>query len=166
MPLGERLEGGLAEGVTRRCVVKKNQPAEYASLIRPTGSEAECESLSVLNSVRVAALRNTGSIAMSGPRPKEIGLSDDSKTQRADAQFRKLQRAEDGKKAMSEYEAEGVAMRAKTAKLRALRLARDSAEQAAAPPPSVPVKKAKKKKLAAGSLSDWMKAREDSGRNT
>jgi hypothetical protein len=103
---------------------------------------------------------------MSGPRPKEIGLPDDSKTQRADAQFRKLQRAEDGKKTMSEYEAEGVAMRAKTAKLRALRLARESAEQAAAPPPSALVKKAKKKKPAAGSLSDWMKAREDSGHNT
>lgn len=93
-------------------------------------------------------------------------MSDDSKTQRADAQFRKLQRAEDGKKAMSEYEAERVAMRVKTEKLRALRLARDSAEQAAAPPPAVPVKKVGKKKSAAGSLSDWMKTREDSGRNT
>jgi hypothetical protein len=92
-------------------------------------------------------------------------LSDDPKTQRADAQFKKIQRAADGKKAMSEYEAEGVAMRAKTEKLRALRLARESAERAAAPPPSVaPVKKTKKK-AAKVPLSDWMKTQEDSGRN-
>jgi hypothetical protein len=90
-------------------------------------------------------------------------LSDDSKTLRAHAQFRKLQRAEDGKKAMSEYEAQGAAMRAKTEKLRALRLAHESAEQAAAP--GVPMKKVKKKKSVAVPLSDWMKTQEDSGRN-
>lgn len=81
-------------------------------------------------------------------------MSDDSKTQRANTQFRKLQRAEDGKKAMSEYEAEGAAMRAKTEKLRALRLARDSAERAAAPQPAVPAKKVRTKKSAAVPLSD------------
>jgi hypothetical protein len=92
-------------------------------------------------------------------------LPDDSKT-RAGAQFKKLQRVADGKKAVSDYEAEAAAMRAKTEKLRALRLARDSAERAAAPPPGVPTKKAGKKKAAATvPLSDWMKTQADSGRN-
>ena len=61
-------------------------------------------------------------------------MVDKSKKDDAQAQFQKLQRAEDGKKAMSEYEAEGIAVRAKTERLRALRLARDAAEAAAAPP--------------------------------
>ena len=57
------------------------------------------------------------------------------------AQLKKAQRAEDGKKAMAEYEADAQATRAKTARLRAWRLAREAAEAAAAPPP-------KKKKAA------------------
>ena len=60
-------------------------------------------------------------------------MADKSKKDDAQAQFQKLQRAEDGKKAMSEYEAEGIAIRAKTERLRALRLARDAAEAVAAP---------------------------------
>jgi hypothetical protein len=93
----------------------------------------------------------------------------------AQKQFAKLQRAEDGKKAMAEYEAEAIALRAKTAKLRALRLAREAEIAAAAP--AAPAKKkaagaakgtkgakgAKAAKEAAGSLSDWLEAREGSG---
>jgi hypothetical protein len=74
-------------------------------------------------------------------------LANTSKTATADAQFKKTQREQDGKKAMAEYEAEGVAMRAKTAKLRELRLARDAqlaADQAANPPAKTP-RKAKPK---------------------
>ena len=85
----------------------------------------------------------------------------------AQAQFAKLQRANDGKKAMTEYEAEAAAVRAKTERLRALRLARDAAEQAAiaAAPPVVKKKSTKDKKVAKGSLSDWIKDREASGHN-
>ena len=73
-------------------------------------------------------------------------MADNSKKNAANVQFNKLQRAEDGKRAMMEYEAAAAANRAKTARLRELRLARD-AELAANPPP---VKKpAKKKKQAA-----------------
>jgi len=70
------------------------------------------------------------------------------------------------------YEAEADAMRNKTAKLRALRLARE-AEQAAASPPA-PATKTRAKggtkkgaaaKAAAGNLADWMQSREDSGHN-
>ena len=66
----------------------------------------------------------------------------DSTKHKADAQFRKMQRAEDGKKAMSEYEANAAAIRAKTARLRALRLARDTQEQAA--PAATKTKRSKK----------------------
>ena len=52
---------------------------------------------------------------------KENTLANPAKTAVADAQFKKTQREQDGKKAMAEYEANGLAMRAKTAKLRELR---------------------------------------------
>ena len=71
------------------------------------------------------------------------------KTAVADAQFKKTQREQDGKKAMAEYEANGLAMRAKTAKLRELRLARDAEEaaaEAANPVVKKPAKKAAKTK--------------------
>jgi len=72
----------------------------------------------------------------------------------AQAQFAKLQRANDAKLAMSEYEAEVEATRARTVQLRALRLARD-AELAAAAAAAAPKKKpAVKKKAVASTLSD------------
>ena len=70
-------------------------------------------------------------------------MADNSKTASAEAQFKKAQREQDGKKAMAEYEADGIALRAKTAKLRALRLARDAdlaAAEAANPAPKKPKK--------------------------
>lgn len=75
---------------------------------------------------------------------------DRSKGERANAQFKKLQGAEAGKKAMSEYESEQAAVRAKTTRLRALRMARDAeqavvdqaaAEQAVAAKPTAAKKK-------------------------
>jgi hypothetical protein len=51
---------------------------------------------------------------------------------RADAKFNKKQAQErDGAKARLAYEAEGEALRARTEKLRALRLAKEAAEEAA-----------------------------------
>jgi hypothetical protein len=80
-------------------------------------------------------------------------LADDSKKNAANNQFRKLRQAEEGKRAMTEYENNAIASRAKTARLRALRLARDEADAAAlaAAPPASPKKKksAKKKEEAA-----------------
>jgi hypothetical protein len=92
-------------------------------------------------------------------------MVDKSKKHDANVQFAKLQRAEDAKKAASEYETAATALRAKTERLKALRLARD-AEQAAAPKPSIPAKKAvaKKKKASAGSLSDWLNGEAKEGR--
>ena len=76
-------------------------------------------------------------------------LADNPKTTAANKEFRKARQAEDGKRAMMDYENAAVAARAKTAKLRALRLARDAEEAAAAaaaPPVEVKKKKAAKKK--------------------
>ena len=52
----------------------------------------------------------------------------------AGAQFAKAQRANDAKKATSEYETAAKALRAKTERLRALRLARDAAAPPQPPP--------------------------------
>jgi hypothetical protein len=63
-------------------------------------------------------------------------------TDKADALLnKKEQREREGQKAMAEYEAEQRAVREKTAKLRALRLARDAAIEQAPPPPPAPAKK-------------------------
>lgn len=93
---------------------------------------------------------------------------------RAQAQFAKLQRANEAKQAMVDYETEAMAMRAKTARLRALRLARDAelaaaaaAAAAAAPAPAPKKTKAARKPkgttAAKGTLADWIDAREAAG---
>src|SRR3954465_2472028 len=53
---------------------------------------------------------------------------------RAEAKYRKLQRASEGANAVAQYEAEGRALREKTSRLKALRLAQGAAaeEKAAA----------------------------------
>lgn len=77
--------------------------------------------------------------------------------------------AEDGRKAMAEYEASILATREKTEKLRALRLARDAAEAKSAPPVTKSKAKAKAGKKSvrvAAKLADWLEDQRDSGRNT
>ncbi|MFO1098796.1 MAG: hypothetical protein U1E81_11205 [Xanthobacteraceae bacterium] len=99
-------------------------------------------------------------------------MADSSKKDEAQRQFDKLQKAEDGKKAMSEYEAQAAAIRAKTERLRALRLARDAALETAPATAKSPgtkatrVKKqpARKKNETGASLSEWLDAQEQSGR--
>jgi hypothetical protein len=66
---------------------------------------------------------------------QEITLANNSNNSksaqdRAEASFKKDQRARDGAKAMAEYEAAGVAMRKKTERLKALRLAKEAADPA------------------------------------
>ena len=95
-------------------------------------------------------------------------MADEPNKVRAEIRARQ---AEDGKKAMAEYEASASATRAKTEKLRALRLAKEAADLAAPKPPAKTKAKAtgaKKKKKAApdGKLSDWLSNQSDSGRNT
>ncbi len=83
-------------------------------------------------------------------------MANTSKTDNAEAQFKKTQREHDGKKAMAEYEASGIAIRAKTAKLKALRLDRD-AELAAAASANPTVKAVRKAKPRAPTISDFHK---------
>jgi hypothetical protein len=56
-------------------------------------------------------------------------LTDDKERKWAEAQFKKTERATEGAQAMSEYNAERDAERAKTARLRALRLAKEAADK-------------------------------------
>ena len=54
--------------------------------------------------------------------------------QRAEKRFKQEERARDGRKAMTEYETQARATRAKTERLRALRLAKEAQAQNEAPP--------------------------------
>jgi hypothetical protein len=77
----------------------------------------------------------------------------DDKKNAANNQFRKARQAEEGKRAMTEYENAAVATRAKTERLKALRLAHEAEEAAklaANPPPPKKKKAAKKKEAAEG----------------
>jgi hypothetical protein len=85
-----------------------------------------------------------------------------SKKYEANAQFAKMQRAEDAKKATSEYESTAAALRAKTERLKALRLARD----AAAPPPAAAAPKRKSRKKSEGTLSTWLDGQAKEGRRS
>ncbi len=93
-------------------------------------------------------------------------MADNKKTEAANIQFKKAQRAEEGKKAMAEYESAGVAIRAKTERLKALRLEKEAAEATAPADPAAakkkPAGKAKEKPV---SLSGWIKDQADGGRN-
>jgi hypothetical protein len=63
---------------------------------------------------------------------------------RAEARFKQEARALDGRKAMTEYEAQVLAIREKTARLRALRLATEAQAQNEEPPPKTKVRSLKK----------------------
>jgi hypothetical protein len=94
-------------------------------------------------------------------------LVERTKEEQARIQLAKLQKADDAKKAMSEYEANQAAVLERTEKLRALRLARE-AELAKSNP--APAKKkrgaAKSAKSQAGNLSDWLNDQRTSGRRS
>lgn len=64
---------------------------------------------------------------------------------RAEASFKKEERAKEGAKAMLEYQANGRVVREQMARLKALRLAKEAAD-AAAPVPPEPEKKARRAK--------------------
>ena len=53
-------------------------------------------------------------------------MNSDKARQRAEKIFKKEQRAQDGRKAMVEYELQALAIREKTARLKELRLAKEA----------------------------------------
>ena len=71
-------------------------------------------------------------------------MSDKSKDaqRRAEAEFKKVRNAKEGAKAPSEYEASAKAVREKTFRLRALRLAKEAVETRAKKKPITKSKKA------------------------
>jgi hypothetical protein len=89
-------------------------------------------------------------------------MADDRKADKTDAELKKLRQAEDGRKAMLDYEAQAAAIRAKTERLRALRLARDAAS-----PPKVKApaktKSTKSAKAKAQPLSEWLNDQKKDG---
>ena len=64
----------------------------------------------------------------------------DQDQQRAEKRFKQEERARDGRKAMTEYETQARATRAKTERLRALRLAKEAQVQTEEPP-AKPIKR-------------------------
>jgi hypothetical protein len=62
---------------------------------------------------------------------------------RAEARFKQADRALDGRKAMTEYEAQVLAIREKTARLKALRLATETQAQNEEPPPKTNIRRLK-----------------------
>jgi hypothetical protein len=61
-------------------------------------------------------------------------VNSDQDRQRAEKIFKKEERARDGRKAMTEYETQARATRAKTERLKALRLAKEAQVQTEEPP--------------------------------
>jgi hypothetical protein len=66
-------------------------------------------------------------------RELRLSMSVDEAHSRAEALFKKEQQLREGQQAMAEYQTKLDAMREKTARLRALRLARDAANQKTPP---------------------------------
>jgi hypothetical protein len=62
-----------------------------------------------------------------------LSMNSDEAHRRAETLFKKEQQLREGEQAMAEYQAELRATREKTARLRALRLARDAANQKTPP---------------------------------
>ncbi len=89
-------------------------------------------------------------------------MAEKSNKHEANAQFAKIQRTQDAKTAALEYEFAAAALRAKTEKLKALRLARDAA---AAPPQPAAAKRKAKKKGKSGSLAEWLDGQTKDGRS-
>lgn len=89
-------------------------------------------------------------------------MTEKSKKHEANAQFAKLQRAQDAKQAMTDYKSTAAALRAKTERLKALRLQRDAAAPKIEP---AAAKRKTKKKGNGASLSDWLDGQAKEGRN-
>jgi len=93
-------------------------------------------------------------------------LADNPQVAQANAKFKKLQREEEAKKNLSDHEASEAAIAAKTARLRAERLARDAELARTSPPVAATKKSAKKTKAKTESLSNWLNSQSSSGRKS
>jgi hypothetical protein len=96
---------------------------------------------------------------------KDGDMSDHTKKSEANAPFAKAQQASDAKRAMSAYESEAVALRAKTERLKALRLARDAANPQPVAAAKSPAKRKGGKNAKSTSLSSFLDGQAKEGRN-
>ena len=92
-------------------------------------------------------------------------MADNPKVAQANSKFKKLQREEEAKKNLSDYEIDRAAVEVKTARLRAERLAREAELAKTSPPVPAKKKTVKKTKAQSESLSTWLKDQQSSGRN-
>ena len=69
---------------------------------------------------------------------EKIGMISDQARQRAERNFKQEERRRDGRQAMIEYEVQARATRAKTERLKALRLAKEAQAQTEEPAPKQP----------------------------
>jgi len=79
---------------------------------------------------------------------RNFTMSPDQARERAEKSFKKEERARDGRAAMTEYDVEAVAVRAKTVRLKALRLAKE-AQALIEAPPAKPIKQPTKRRVRA-----------------
>ena len=86
-------------------------------------------------------------------------MTEKSKRREAASQFAKMQREQVAKKASSDYEMTAADVRAKTERLRALRLARDAAAPA-------PAQRKRPKKAKPAALSEWLDGQSKEGRGS
>jgi hypothetical protein len=95
-------------------------------------------------------------------------MEDGSDKNAANAQPAMISRQDEAKQAMAEYEAAAIATRAKTERLRALRLAREAASPQPAPAKkrkaAATKSKGKSGSQASGSLADWLDEEAKQGR--
>ena len=84
---------------------------------------------------------------MIAEKEMSLTMTSDQARQRAEKRFKQEERAREGRKAMTEYEAQALATRAKTARLKALRLAKEAQALNEALPPKQPKRRAKRPAL-------------------
>src|SRR5262249_56814503 len=98
----------------------------------------------------------------------EAKLADQGNRNQSHAPSKNAQGPADGRKAVADYEAEAAAIRAKTERLKALRLAKEAAEGTAAPKRAEPVSRraTRRGKAPSATLSEWLKDQERGGRRT
>jgi hypothetical protein len=93
------------------------------------------------------------------------GMAGDSKADAAKAELARLQQTT-GARTLSDYEVDAAAVAEKTARLRALRLAREAAlpPKLSAAPKRNKAKAAAQKKQAKASLAEWLAVQKQDGR--
>jgi hypothetical protein len=72
-----------------------------------------------------------GTLERAGCKTQGMTMTGDRERKAAESEFKKSERATKGAQAMSEYKADGDAERAKTARLKALREAKEAADKVA-----------------------------------